>query len=171
MSKVNKILVGVFAVLIVLAIIVVMNMNDTETSDQSGSKGSQGTNTESVSDEKVMSDEDISKSDEIIAQAFDEQKSDIRVEGQGTVKALLKEDTKGNEHQKFILELDSGQTLMFAHNISISKKIEDLKGGDTIQFAGEYVYNDEGGLVHWTHKDPGGSHEAGWLIHNGTTYN
>ena len=171
MSRTNKILVGFFAILIVLAVVIVINMNNSESTNPSEQVGNQGTQTENVSDNKVMSDADIEKSDKIIAEAFEKKKSDIRVEGQGTVKVLLKDDTKGNEHQKFILELASGQTLMFAHNISISNRIDDLKVGDTVMFAGEYVYNDEGGLVHWTHQDPDGSHEAGWLIHNGTTYN
>jgi hypothetical protein len=32
------------------------------------------------------------------------------------------------------------------------------------------VWNEKGGVVHWTHRDPGGRHMAGWLAHNGKTY-
>jgi hypothetical protein len=36
-----------------------------------------------------------------------------------------------------------------------------------VQFSGEYIYNKEGGFVHWTHHDPKGSHSAGYLEVNG----
>jgi hypothetical protein len=39
-----------------------------------------------------------------------------------------------------------------------------------IQFYGEYEWNNKGGVVHWTHRDPNGHHVGGWLKHNGSTY-
>ena len=167
MSKINKILIGIFAVLVVVAVILIININGTDSgttdTDNSPSVGS-------LSESSSISEDDLSKGDQIIADAFKNNKSDVQVEGQGTVIKLLADDTKGNEHQKFIVELASGQTIMFAHNISISDKIENLKKGDEIKFAGEYVWNDEGGLVHWTHHDPSGKHHDGWIEHNGKRY-
>jgi hypothetical protein len=29
---------------------------------------------------------------------------------------------------------------------------------------GDYVWNDQGGLIHWTHHDPTGVHESGWIV-------
>ena len=83
---------------------------------------------------------------------------------------LLADDTTGSQHQKFILELESEQTILIAHNIDLAPRIDSIKKGDTVAFYGEYVWNDEGGLVHWTHIDPAGVHINGWLIHNGLTY-
>lgn len=108
--------------------------------------------------------------DDPIARAFASGASDIHVEGEGTVVRLLPDDTNGSRHQRFILELASGQTLLFAHNIDIAPRIAGLDVGDTVRFSGEYVWNAKGGVVHRTHHDPQRRHVMGWLIHNGKTY-
>jgi len=114
--------------------------------------------------------DDISNSDQILLDAFENKQSDLQVEGEGKVIVLLADDTTGSQHQKFILELESEQTILIAHNIDLAPRIDSIKKGDTVAFYGEYVWNDEGGLVHWTHIDPAGVHINGWLIHNGLTY-
>ena len=90
--------------------------------------------------------------------------------GTGTVKRMLSDDRSGSPHQRFILELIPGQTVLVDHNIELAPRIDDLKIGDEVSFAGEYVWNEQGGLVHWTHRDPKGVHEPGWLKHVGRTY-
>jgi hypothetical protein len=57
-----------------------------------------------------------------------------------------------------------------AHNIDLAPRIADLEEGDTVAFNGVYEWNAKGGIIHWTHRDPGGSHEAGWIRHKGQTY-
>lgn len=105
-----------------------------------------------------------------IAVAFANRASGIQVEGEGTVTRLLPDDVDGSRHQRFIVELASGQTLLFAHNIDIAQRIDGLEVGDSVRFSGEYVWNAKGGVIHWTHHDPQGRHVAGWVIHNGRTY-
>ncbi|HSB29488.1 MAG TPA: DUF3465 domain-containing protein [Pyrinomonadaceae bacterium] len=105
-----------------------------------------------------------------IAAAFTTRTSNIQVHGQGVVTRLLADDRSGSRHQRFIVRLGSGQTLLIAHNVDIAHRIDDLRTGDHIQFYGEYVWNAEGGTIHWTHHDPAGSHVTGWLKHNGQTY-
>ena len=46
----------------------------------------------------------------------------------------LGDDSMGDRHQRFVLELDSGQTLLIAHNIDIASRVESLHEGDTISF-------------------------------------
>lgn len=92
------------------------------------------------------------------------------VSGSGTVIRLLPDDIVGSRHQKFILQLASGQTLQIAHNIDFAARIESLRVGDLVSYCGEYEANTKGGVVHWTHHDPQGQHAAGWLKHNGHTY-
>ena len=107
--------------------------------------------------------EKISKSDRIIAEAFENQKSGIQVKGEGTAIKVLADDTEGSKHQRFILKLASGQTLLIAHNIDIAPRVNGLEVGDSIAFYGVYELNKKGGTIHWTHRDPHGRHTDGWL--------
>lgn len=109
-------------------------------------------------------------SDAKLQTAFQQKQSDLQIAGSGKVQKTLPDDNKGSRHQRFILKLESGQTLLVAHNIDLAPKIKGLKKGDTVAFYGEYEWSKQGGVIHWTHHDPQGSHPGGWLKHNGKTY-
>lgn len=109
-------------------------------------------------------------SDSLLARAFEYKTSNLQIEGKGTVTKILKDDTDGSRHQRFIIRLDSGQTLLIAHNIDLAPRIKALREGDTLLFFGEYEWSAKGGVIHWTHRDPRGRHVAGWLKHNGQIY-
>ena len=108
--------------------------------------------------------------DSALTRAYENRKSSVQVSGSGVVIQSLADDTSGSRHQKFILKMSSGQTLLIAHNIDLAPRINSLGKGDTLEFYGEYEWNSKGGVVHWTHHDPRGNHVGGWLKHNGTTY-
>jgi len=108
--------------------------------------------------------------EQVLRQAFEAGRGDIQIEGQGVVVKTLPDDEKGSRHQRFILKLSSGQTLLVAHNIDLADKIKGLKKGDTVGFYGEYEWSKQGGVIHWTHRDPAGRHVDGWLKHNGRIY-
>lgn len=108
--------------------------------------------------------------DAVLAEAFDQHQSDLQIQGNGEVIKILDDDTKGSRHQRFILRLNSGQTLLVAHNIDLAPRISSLETGDAVEFYGEYEWNSKGGVIHWTHHDPRARHEAGWLKHDGRTY-
>ncbi len=112
----------------------------------------------------------IDQSDTALSIAFDERKSGVQTEGNGIVIKILPDDNEGSRHQRFILKLHSGQTLLIAHNIDLAPRLSTLREGDVVAFNGEYEWNSKGGVIHWTHRDPNGRHEAGWLKHNGQTY-
>ncbi len=103
-------------------------------------------------------------------EAFENHKNNVQVSGSGKVKKILPLDNDGSRHQKFILQLPSGQTLLVAHNIDLAPEISGLSVGASVEFFGEYEWNEKGGVIHWTHRDPNGSHIAGWLRYNGRTY-
>ena len=108
--------------------------------------------------------------DSEIAEAFANGRSNFLVEGQGEVVRVLSDDADGDRHQRFILRLASGQTLLIAHNIDLAPRLPQLGEGDFVEFFGEYEWNDQGGVIHWTHRDPEGRHQAGWLKYRGATY-
>jgi hypothetical protein len=111
-----------------------------------------------------------SVNDNAIGRAFASRTSGIQVEGEGTVTRMLPDDQDGSRHQRFIVQLASGQTVLIAHNIDIATRVDALKVGDTVRFYGEYVWNARGGVIHWTHHDPQGRHVAGWVMRDGKTY-
>lgn len=114
--------------------------------------------------------EAISSPGDVLAAAFRDHRSHIQVQGAGQVSRVLPDDNDGSRHQRFIVRLASGQTLLVAHNIDLAARVDDLKAGDTVEFNGEYDWDSRGGVIHWTHHDPQGRHASGWLRHDGRSF-
>jgi hypothetical protein len=104
-----------------------------------------------------------------IAELFAERRSGEMVEARGAVSRLLPDDRDGSRHQRFLLRLEAGSTLLVAHNIDLAPRVP-LEPGDVVRFRGQYEWNDRGGVVHWTHHDPDGRRAGGWLEHEGRRY-
>ena len=105
-----------------------------------------------------------------IVEAYGAKRNLPMVQGSGIVTRVLKDDTKGLQHQKFLLKVSDNITILIAHNIDLAPRVADIAEGDVVGFKGEYIYTTKGGTVHWTHKDPRGHHEGGWLRHNNQLY-
>ncbi|MFT5820890.1 MAG: hypothetical protein ACI8ZM_002138 [Crocinitomix sp.] len=101
---------------------------------------------------------------------FDSGVSDEQVMIKGEVIKTLADDNEGSRHQKFIVKIASGQTILVSHNIDLAKRIDDLSEGDQVKIYGEFEWNDRGGVVHWTHHDPDGKHVGGWVEHQSNFY-
>ncbi|MFT4823546.1 MAG: hypothetical protein ACJAUG_001629 [Halioglobus sp.] len=102
--------------------------------------------------------------------AYESRQSDVQVNGVGQVVKVLPDDNKGSRHQKMILKTSSGLRLLIAHNIDLAPRIGNIREGDSVEFYGEYEWNEKGGVIHWTHHDPVGRHIHGWLKHQGEIY-
>jgi len=98
--------------------------------------------------------------------AFAARASGVWVEVTGEVARLLPDDAQGSRHQRFVLRLASGHTLLVAHNVDLAPRLP-LKVGDALSARGEYEWNPEGGVLHWTHRDPEGRRPGGWIEHAG----
>jgi len=95
--------------------------------------------------------------------------SGIWIEGFGIVRRLLSDDDDGPQHQRFVLDLRNGQTVLVAHNIDLATRVP-LGLGDRLHYRGMYEWNELGGLIHWTHHDPLGDIEGGYLRYRRKIY-
>lgn len=84
------------------------------------------------------------------------------IENTGFVRRVIPDDQHGARHQRFVIEVPGGQTLLIAHNIDIAQRVP-VGLGDRVRFRGMYEYNELGGVVHWTHRDPHGEEDSGWI--------
>ena len=97
-----------------------------------------------------------------VEQAFAAQRSGLWLETSGRVIRVLKDDNEGARHQKFILELDDGHSVLVAHNIDLARRIP-ARQGLSLTVRGRYEWNERGGVIHWTHHDPDGREQGGWI--------
>jgi len=112
-----------------------------------------------------------------LARAVAERRSDVQLTARGTVVKVLPDDNHGSRHQRLLVRVgppgadgDRGLVVLIAHNIDLAPRVDGIRAGDTLAFHGEFEWNEKGGVVHWTHHDPGGRHADGWLRFNGRTY-
>jgi hypothetical protein len=100
--------------------------------------------------------------------------SDRIVQASGTIVKILPDDldtSDGSEmHQKFLVELSDRDrtTIKVCHNLKFGRA--PVREGEVISFRGEYEFTDFGGTVHWTHHDPRGIHDDGWIEYDGQRY-
>jgi len=104
-----------------------------------------------------------------LMKAFKSHQSKLWLEVGGTVAKSLRDDNKGDRHQKFILKLTNGHTVLVAHNIDLATKVP-LQKGDSVVIRARYEWSKQGGVLHWTHRDPRMHIEGGWIQHNGKQY-
>jgi hypothetical protein len=103
------------------------------------------------------------QADDSLARAIARRAEDVPVTGRGAVVKLLADDREGSPHQRILVRVAGGGTVLIAHNLELAPRVAPLAVGDTLEFAGDFVWNEKGGVVHWTHPDPRGRHRAGWL--------
>lgn len=102
---------------------------------------------------------------------YQQHRSQVEVTAEGTVVRVLADSTgPSGPHERFVVRLDNADlTVLVDHNLSIAKRVP-VGVGDRVVVHGEYVWNVQGGLIHFTHHDPQGSHEAGFIVDGGQTY-
>src|ERR1700737_3209176 len=93
---------------------------------------------------------------------FQNHQSNVEVTADGTVVRLLPDRSSATgTHEQFIVKLSSGEiTIEVEHNISIAARVP-VALGDRVIVHGEDIWNAQGGLIHFTHHDPKGTHEGG----------
>lgn len=91
------------------------------------------------------------------------------IEAAGTVIRLLSDDDSPERHQRFVLDAGAGRTLLVLHNLDLAERVP-LGLGDRVRLRGLYEWNAQGGVVHWTHADPMGIEDGGWIRWRGREY-
>jgi hypothetical protein len=85
------------------------------------------------------------------------------------IKKMLPEDDVGLPHEKFLILLSNGSTVLIAHDIKYAPVVP-VQAGDMVRIHGEYIWNAKGGLIHWTHHSDTPRHESGWIEFDGQRY-
>jgi len=104
-----------------------------------------------------------------ILQAQSQRAEKVEVFFSARVRKLLPDDTKGLPHQRFLLLLENGSTVLVAHDIKYAPKVP-IQEGDVVTIKGEYIWNARGGVVHWTHHSDTPRHEGGFIDFGGSRY-
>jgi hypothetical protein len=104
-----------------------------------------------------------------VKSAFNQHLSGVEVEAGGRVERVLSDDRVGVPHERFVLAIEPSLTVLIVHNLDIAQRVP-VHAGDEITFRGEYVWNDKGGIIHWTHRDPSHRHKDGWIRYRGIVY-
>ena len=102
---------------------------------------------------------------------YAERRSTVEVTAQGVVTAVLADDTgPSGRHQRFIIRLAGAtQTVLIENNLDVGQRVP-VATADDVTVHGEYIWNEQGGLIHYTHHDPAPGHEGGWIDRNGIRY-
>ena len=62
------------------------------------------------------------------------------------------------------------QSILVVHNIDLAPRIKKLRKNAKVKVRGEYIWNSQGGLVHFTHDARYGDHPGGWVKFRGKKY-
>lgn len=113
--------------------------------------------------------------DRAVCDAYSAQRSHVEVVADGIVTRLLGPSTPlragSSPHEGFLLRLASGCSLVVRveANTDFTGPIP-LGEGQRVAVKGEYEFYPRGGVVHWTHRDPRGRHEGGYIATGGQVY-
>lgn len=100
---------------------------------------------------------------------IDNEISGEMVELRAEIVKLLPDDNEGARHQRLLVKLATGGTVLVSHNIDLAERVP-AEEGDWLTVFGQYEWNDKGGVLHWTHHDPQNRREGGWIEHNAVRY-
>jgi len=74
-------------------------------------------------------------------------------------------------HEGFLLRLASGCSLVVRVEVNTDfTGTIPIAQGQRVSVKGEYEFYPRGGVVHWTHRDPRGRHEGGYIEAGGQLY-
>ncbi len=85
-----------------------------------------------------------------VEEAYARRLHGIPLTTEGKVIKVLPDDSGDTPHQRFILEVHTGHTVLVAHNTQRAYRVP-VKLGDKVEVHGSFVWNRYGGIIHNTH--------------------
>ncbi|MDP3509818.1 MAG: DUF3465 domain-containing protein [Candidatus Melainabacteria bacterium] len=104
-----------------------------------------------------------------IIQAQSQQARKVELTVTAPIKKLLREEDYREPHQRFLLILSNGTTVLVANDLQYGT-YAPVQEGNVVRIHGEYIWNERGGVLHWTHKSDEPRHESGYIDFNGMRY-
>jgi len=104
-----------------------------------------------------------------IIQAQTQQLRKVELVTSAQVCRMLPTDNKGLRHQKFLVRLTNGTTVLVANDLTMGQMVP-CHPGDTLEIKGEYIWTQRGGVLHWTHHSDTSEHPGGWIRLGSQTY-
>jgi hypothetical protein len=92
--------------------------------------------------------------------------AEVYVPDATVVRVLGEREGRSGEHEGFIIRAD-GRTFRVEDNVGITGPVP-LQRGDTVSLLGQLECDDD--VIHWTHHDPSGRHQSGYIKVNGKLY-
>jgi hypothetical protein len=107
-----------------------------------------------------------------VCAAYSARRSGVEVVAAGTVtRNFGVRPGRSSPHEGFLLRLDSGCRLVVRVEVNTDfTGSVALTPNEQVGVKGEYEYYPLGGVIHWTHRDPRGHHENGYVTAGGTMY-
>jgi hypothetical protein len=97
--------------------------------------------------------------------------AEVTVEG-AVVRVLATHSGAQGVHEQFIVAVranNAEQDVLVADNISIGRAAP-VHTGDDVTVRGELAIDPSGPVIHWTHHDPRGRHQSGFVRLGGVLY-
>jgi hypothetical protein len=110
--------------------------------------------------------------DQAVCAAYSAQRSGVEVIAAGTItRTFGVRPGRSSPHEGFLVRLASGCALVVRVEVNTDfTGTIPLSSNQRVVVKGEYEYYPRGGVIHWTHHDPRGRHENGFVDAGGRMY-
>lgn len=105
----------------------------------------------------------------LVGKAWKAHQSNLVVQVEGKVVMELPDIEDDSTYQRFMIILENKHRVFVSHDIGIAKPV-NIAVGSVVRVKGEYDWTPEGGIIHWTHRDPTGQREGGWIELDGVRH-
>ncbi len=85
------------------------------------------------------------------------------------VTKILPDDTQGLPHQRWLAHASDGGSVLLVYNSDMGARIP-VKVGDHFAAGGQFIWSNQGPLLHWLHEDTRNKRPDGFVYYGGVIY-